>query len=77
MNTLSTSCEQVMNNTEPRARVDCRQSGFINKPISRQSTGAGARVKEREMELRIGEWSPLAKAPKEPTKKKLKKFVQK
>ena len=63
MNTLSTSCEQVMNNTESRARVDCRQSGFINKPISRQSTGAGARVKESEKELRIGEWGPLVKDP--------------
>ena len=45
------------------ARVDCRQSGFINKPISRQSTGAGARVKESELELRIGDWSPLIKNP--------------
>ena len=60
MNTLSTSCEQIMNNF---SRADCSQTGFINKPISSQTACAPARVKESELELRIGDWSPLIKNP--------------
>ncbi len=45
MNTLSTSYEQVINNF---SRADCSQTGFINKPISSQTAGAGARVKKRQ-----------------------------
>ena len=45
MNTLSTSCEQIMNNF---SRADCSQTGFINKPISSQIACAPARVKKKQ-----------------------------
>ena len=54
------SAERVVNSqgAASRARVDClhsSQSGFIDKPISSQTTGAGARVREGRAAIRCRE----------------------
>ena len=53
------AAEVINSHSAPCARVDCQrnssQSGFIDKPISSQTTGAGARVREGRAAIRCRE----------------------